>query len=489
MLFTPDQISEILEEVDYQSAVLIASILGNEFLTTEDSKILKKYKVDLSKLMIKFPPYQQAYLFGRLTGVLKPNQTSSLSYGDFLDYLKKNQYVYPTLREQAEFEIVGKRSYSYIKGLGTRIKEEVTNYISDSELELLNKERAKKLEIIKDEMEDAVLRRSSIQQVSSNIAKRLNDYQRDWGRIVETEFQNIYNLGQAQMILDEHGEDAKVYKEVFPQACRHCIHLYLTNGIGSKPKIFTVSELIGNGTNIGRKVDDWKPTLSPVHPYCFNSPDTKIVTFEGLKPISEIKEGDLVLTHKKRFRKVTKTMKRPSMYNEQKVLDIVYGTGQPFNPFFWKKWVARKTMHRITGNHPVLSSYQWIPAKNLQKEKFLNYLWISKKDFGNPDLLDDYKCPNIINYQKVCIYDIKEHKGIYKNMSPYLYNFSVEEDESYVADGIVVHNCRCDLRYIPDGYVWDDKEGEFVRAKVSDEERIPRKSKVKVTIGDKNFEV
>lgn len=26
-----------------------------------------------------------------------------------------------------------------------------------------------------------------------------------------------------------------------------------------------------------------------------------------------------------------------------------------------------------------------------------------------------------------------------------VYNFSVEEDESYVLNGIVSHNCRCDL--------------------------------------------
>lgn len=51
--------------------------------------------------------------------------------------------------------------------------------------------------------------------------------------------------------------------------CRFCINLYLTSGIGSEPKLFKVSELMANGTNIGRKTKDWKPTLLlPVHPNC-----------------------------------------------------------------------------------------------------------------------------------------------------------------------------------------------------------------------------
>ena len=50
-------------------------------------------------------------------------------------------------------------------------------------------------------------------------------------------------------------------------------------------------------------------------------------------------------------------------------------------------------------------------------------------------------------------------------------------------------NCRCNLRYIPDGYEWDDKTQSFEPKKVEDKDRVQRKSKVKITVGTKYFEV
>lgn len=53
-----------------------------------------------------------------------------------------------------------------------------------------------------------------------------------------------------------------------------------------------------------------------------------------------------------------------------------------------------------------------------------------------------------------------------------VYNLGVEEDKSYVANGIVVHNCRCTLIPITSGEIEDlKKKGEGV--KVSTEDDIP----------------
>ena len=49
--------------------------------------------------------------------------------------------------------------------------------------------------------------------------------------------------------------------------------------------------------------------LVPIHPNCFIDPQIPIYTSTGWKPIGKIEVGDLVLTHKYRFRKVTQLIR------------------------------------------------------------------------------------------------------------------------------------------------------------------------------------
>ena len=48
--------------------------------------------------------------------------------------------------------------------------------------------------------------------------------------------------------------------------------------------------------------------------------------------------------------------------------------------------------------------------------------------------------------------------------------------------------CRCELHYIPEGYVWDEETKQFQPPK-EHKRRVERKSKVKIQVGDKTFEV
>ena len=184
-------------------------------------------------------------------------------------YVEKEQYPELTSREKAEYNAAAMRSYSYIKGMGTRIKDSLSSTISEEEMKIAVAEREREVETaIREELTEGVLKRKSVQSIVSSLGHRLDEWNRDWGRIVATEMENIFQIGIAQTIMKEHGIHAKVYKDVFPGGCRYCINAYTTNGIGSKPVIFDLSELIANGTNIGRKSKDWKAVLTNIHPFC-----------------------------------------------------------------------------------------------------------------------------------------------------------------------------------------------------------------------------
>lgn len=208
-------------------------------------------------------------MFGRLSGILTPTQLRSIDYKDFLLFIERKQYEELTEREKAVYNAAATRTYSYIKTMGQRMRDVLSNAISQEEIKILT-EQQRKLELgtIKKEIVEGTLKKRSVQSIVSNIGHSLNDWNRDWGRIVETEMQNIFQIGIAETIMKEHGLDTIVYKEVFQGACKNCIRLYTTQGIGSKPRLFKLVDLIANGDNIGIKAKDWRPTLGPIHPFC-----------------------------------------------------------------------------------------------------------------------------------------------------------------------------------------------------------------------------
>lgn len=269
MIFTPEEIQRMFDIIDYRLAVIVADILGGNALKPEDKEILKRNGYDWAKELKKIPPYYQSFLFGRLSGILTPTQLRSIDYKDFLLFIERKQYEELTERERAVYNAAATRTYSYIKTMGQRMRDVLSNAISQEEIQILT-EQQRKLELgtIKKEIVEGTLKKRSVQSIVSNIGHSLNDWNRDWGRIVETEMQNIFQIGIAETIMKEHGLDAIVYKEVFQGACRNCIRLYTTQGIGSKPRLFKLVDLIANGDNIGRKVKDWVPTLQGIHPFC-----------------------------------------------------------------------------------------------------------------------------------------------------------------------------------------------------------------------------
>lgn len=268
MLFTESEIKKILGNVDFMVAKMVAQMLGKSFLTSEDLNLLKSKGVDLIKLLPKFPAHYQAFLFGRISAAVGTTEATQMSYSDFTKFLSNMGLFEPTTREMSFYRVAANKTYTHIKGFSERIKNDIRASISAEELSYLQaQEVAKADSVLRKELLDGTFEKRSVKKITSNLANQMEDWNRDWGRIVETESQDIFNLGRAVNIMKEDS-DPLVYFDVFPGACRHCIRLYLTHGVGSQPKIFRLSELMANGTNYGVKSKDWKPTIHPVHPFC-----------------------------------------------------------------------------------------------------------------------------------------------------------------------------------------------------------------------------
>lgn len=264
MLFTEGQIDELLRLVDFTHTVFIAGNISTEVLSANDRQILKSYNIDVDKLSNEWTPYRQLYHFGRLASVLGPLQSQKVTFSDLKKYLIRGQFTPLSNFEKQTLKYLERKSYSYIKSLSESIKSFVVGSVEDE-----NIARGEYYEkVIGDSLKRAVVERDSVRSIVSEIGEKTGDWERDLGRIAETELQNAYEYGKAAAFKEEFGDKRVYYKQVYPGACQHCIRLYLTNGIGSEPRLFTYQELLDNGTNIGKKTKDWKPVLGTVHPFC-----------------------------------------------------------------------------------------------------------------------------------------------------------------------------------------------------------------------------
>lgn len=184
-------------------------------------------------------------------------------------------------------------------------------------------------------------------------------------------------------------------------------------------------------------------SIIPVHPHCFTDPQTPVYTSMGWRPIGKIEVGDLVLTHKGRFRKV-------------------YGLPRTSGQ---KPEVIRFTIPRLpnkilsmTANHMVLVASgptlppRWRRADQVTTNDKLMLLAGECKRCGTPipwwrTYCSGRCCSRVLmnhaGQYGFILYPISKIERWIPKRTRTLYNLAVEEDESYLAKGIVVHNCRC----------------------------------------------
>ena len=125
---------------------------------------------------------------------------------------------------------------------------------------------------------------------------------RDWERIVATEMSSNIGTASIDFILkDNEGKDLKDVYIYRPhpdddKVCRPCRKFYF--GRGGLPKLYKLSTIVKNGSNWGKKRENWNPTVGATHP---NARDANwielkpgfILTDEGTDMLKEVgKERD-----------------------------------------------------------------------------------------------------------------------------------------------------------------------------------------------------
>jgi hypothetical protein len=164
------------------------------------------------------------------------------------------------------------RAGEYARGLGNIVDAKMHDLVvekwegedlvapADEGLRVVTREQIRELTA------EAIAHRKTAEDLASDLGHATDDWSRDWLRIARTELQGAYNEG---VIIDHirwEGADAPVARVPEPGACPDCERVCLDSE--GKPIVWSAQQLIANGTNAGRRRDDWRCTTWPIHPHC-----------------------------------------------------------------------------------------------------------------------------------------------------------------------------------------------------------------------------
>lgn len=254
---TPEQVNAIKRIIEKRHAAIILRVLGADSLTTEERGMLLAAGIPVDKVENAI---KDAYLYGQFLAQTEKPAAKKMTYEQFQQEVAKH----PVSLSQAEENAVQAASLhagAHIRHLGAKVEQQAAMLVFKEDATL----RSKLLGDVQKEVAGNVQRRESIGKLKKQLADIQKDWSRDWNRVAITEKTNALNRGVADKMAADHG-DAWVFKRPMPDACKHCVKLHI--GPDGHPRLFRLSQLEANGTNVGKKAADWLPVVGTVHPHC-----------------------------------------------------------------------------------------------------------------------------------------------------------------------------------------------------------------------------
>lgn len=267
-MLSPEQVNTIFDLVSRQLVLFAGVTMGPKVLSEEDRRVLIDNKVDINRLYSeKEDLVLLNFQLGMLSNILGDQRTQGMTYDQLVKFVSSGQHIPLTEIERATVDSIKMQSFADIKSARGKIFQDVNNVVSNQ----LGSSRADQEEFIKERLAQGSADRKSRKAIARDIARLTGDWSRNFDKSVQYISHSALNEGRAAAIMrryDGGGKEARIYFQVQPNACDSCVKAYLTKGRGSEPIIFTMSEIIANGSNIGRKQKEWLPTLGAMHPHC-----------------------------------------------------------------------------------------------------------------------------------------------------------------------------------------------------------------------------
>ena len=271
-LLSRRQWEKVAQLIHDHHLAFIVEVLGRDAIAPEDYTRLKASGKIRSAKVMKVDAVTAAHVLGAIAKDTSSKHLETMTPKAFWAMAPSLlSELSPT--ERAAIEYTRDNVGQYIKGLGSKL-DIATGHIL---IEADSTRRKKLLRITRKEVARGIAEKASVQEVARRLREATKDMQRNWTQIAATEMHTALEEGKAAAIMRtmSAGSDPLVFKRPQPDACPFCKLLYLKGGV---PRVFHMSELIANGTNVGRKAKrpstkgpsatEWRPVLGSMHPWC-----------------------------------------------------------------------------------------------------------------------------------------------------------------------------------------------------------------------------
>jgi hypothetical protein len=118
--------------------------------------------------------------------------------------------------------------------------------------------------------DDLTIKTDHLQLLTSELRDISGDATRDWQRIVTTEISNAIGIASADRIVADNKDrdlnEVYCYKIIVgdEKTCKSCRKFYQDKD--NSPKLYRLSTLLSNGTNVGKSTNAWLPVVNATHP-------------------------------------------------------------------------------------------------------------------------------------------------------------------------------------------------------------------------------
>lgn len=264
MKLNKQRLERLFQSIERISTLFLAQDVDKDILSDTDKQNLRKAGLDPKEIRSK-QYLNKAYQFGIIAEALGDKRAKQMNFDQFNEFIGSGNFIPLTFEEEQAVNFLKQRAYSDIKGLGNRYFEKLNRVLIE-----VDKNKRKHLEkLIQETTISAVENRKSVKELAADLREITQDWKRDFERMAGYLMHEAYSHGKvAGMLRKGKASEIQVYYSVKPGACEVCQRLLLKDGLGSTPKLFPLSEIIANGSNIGRKAKDYKPVIGPIHVRC-----------------------------------------------------------------------------------------------------------------------------------------------------------------------------------------------------------------------------